>query len=92
MSNHYPDEWSQRMHSDLWAIEKHLKDLKKINDIASAIYGAANDMSSGQDLRTVIKALANEIAAMARSVDYVERHVADGLRLPEAEQAEEEGT
>ena len=90
MSSHYPDEWSQRMHEALEATEGHLKEMKEINDIAAALHGAACNIRSEEDLRTIAKALANEIAAKIRCVDYIERYLEHGLRLPEAEQAEEE--
>lgn len=66
MSNHYPDEWSQRMHEALRATEGYLEELKKIYDIAGALHGAACDMRSEECLRTVVKTLANEIAAKTR--------------------------
>ena len=45
MSNHYPDEWAQRMHTALGATERHLEGLKNIENIAAAYKKAAANMS-----------------------------------------------
>lgn len=88
MSSHYPDEWAERMHSALAATDKQIGNLKEINNIAAALYGAASDIRSDADLRTVVKVLSNEIGGKLRSLELIERHLEDGLRLPEAEQVE----
>lgn len=90
MSTHYPDEWSERMHASLAATERQIENLKEINKIAAALYGAACDIKYDADLRTVVKVLSSEIAGKLRSLELIERHLEDGLRLPEAEKVEEE--
>lgn len=90
MSTHYSDEWAERMHSALMASEAAAGELKKMNKIADAMFSASNDINSAEALRTVVRALANEILGELRYADDIEEAVEYGLQVPEAEQAEEE--
>ena len=89
MSSHYPDEWAQRMHSALGATERHLEGLKNIEEIAAALYGAASDIRKEDDLRAVVKSLAKELIGSNFVIECIREELEYGLRLPEAEQAEE---
>lgn len=90
MSSHYPDEWAERMHSALGATERHLEVLKNIEKIAAALYGAAGDIRKEEDLRVVVKSLSRELIGSNLAIECIRKELEYGLKLPEAEQAEEE--
>ena len=86
----YSQEWSERMHSALMASEAAVGELKKMNKIAGAMFSAANDIKSAEALRTVVRALANEILVDLRYEHDIQLSIEYGLHIPEAEQGEEE--
>lgn len=91
MSNYeYSEEWAERMHKALQAAEAPVKELEKLYAVASAMYNVANDINSVTALRTVVKALSNEMISDLKNLEYIKRSLEHGLRLPEAEQAEDE--
>ena len=90
MSNHYPDEWAQRMHTALGATERHLESLKNIEKIAAALFGAASDIRKEEDLRTVVKSLAKELIGCNLAIECIRKELEYGLQLPEAEQEQTE--
>ena len=86
MSNHYTDEWAQRMHLALGATERHLEGMINIEDIAAALYSAASDIRKEEDLRTVVKSLAKELIGCNFAIACIRKELEYGLQLPEAEQ------
>lgn len=86
MENEYSQEWSERMHSALQAAEVPVKELEKLYAVASAMYSVADDINSVTALRTVVKALSNEMIYELKNLEYIKRSLEYGLRLPEAEQ------
>lgn len=90
MENEYSQEWSERMHSALQAAEVPVKELEKLYAVAGAMYSVADDINSVTALRTVVKALSNEMIYKLKNLEDIKRSLEYGLQLPEAEQAEEE--
>ena len=86
MENEYSQEWSERMHSALQAAEVPVKELEKLYAVAGAMYSVADDINSVTALRTVVKALSNEMIYELKNLEYIKRSIEYGLQLPEAEQ------
>lgn len=89
MKNEYSQEWSERMHSALQAAEVPVKELEKLYAVASAMYSVADDITSVTALRTVVKALSNEMIYELKNLEYIKKSLEYGLQLPEAEQEQE---
>ena len=82
----YSQEWSERMHSALQAAEAPVKELEKLYAVAGAMYSVANDIDSVTALRTVVKAMSNEMIYELKNLEYIKRSLEYGLQLSEAEQ------
>ena len=74
------------MHSALQAAEAPVKELEKLYAVAGAMYSVANDIDSVTALRTVVKAMSNEMIYELKNLEYIKRSLEYGLQLSEAEQ------
>lgn len=90
MSNYeHNEEWAERMHEALEGAEGHLEEFRGFNRLIGAVMSASNDVKSDTDMRTIIRALTWRMICELKKIDDARAAIEYGLRLPEAEEAED---
>lgn len=79
----------EKMEETMESAAKAVRSLRGTNRIAGALISAADDIHSSTSLRTVVKALANDLISILGVVDDIKEALEEGLEMPEAEKGEE---
>ena len=85
----YNEEWAERMHAALEDADKNLEEFCGFNRLIGAVMSASDDVKSDTYLRTIIRALTWRMICELKKIDDAMAAIEYGLRLPEAEEAED---
>lgn len=85
----YNEEWAERMHAALEDADKNLEEFRGFNHLIGAMMSASDDVKSDTYLRTIIRALTWRMICELKKIDDARAAIEYGLRLPEAEEAED---